>query len=143
MIRYGTVISFSVLNFNKDTYVKGHKNSVDKINFKIFFTSFIINQSGIINLQRYRSINQCFKQTNRYGILISKSILRYLFGVKWRRSQGCWIRLSGSTGDLFSHLPLLPEQAHEGLCEETLSPLKTKNFFFKIAVPNFNQDPKI
>ncbi len=41
---------FSVLNnFTKDTYVKGHKNSVDKINFKIFFTSFIISQSGIIN----------------------------------------------------------------------------------------------
>ena len=40
MIRYGTVISFSVLNFNKDTYVKGHKNSVDKINFKIFFYFF-------------------------------------------------------------------------------------------------------
>jgi hypothetical protein len=51
--------------------------------------------------------------------------------------------LSGSTGDLFSHLPLLPEQAHEGLCEETLSPLKTKFFKKKIAVPNFNQDPKI
>ena len=32
-------------------------NSVDKINFKIFFTSFIISQSGIIKLQRYRSIS--------------------------------------------------------------------------------------
>ncbi len=131
--RYGTEGTlryrnqFSVLNnFTKDTCVKGHKNSVDTINFKIF-TSFIINQSGIINSQRYRSINQYFIQTNRYGTLILQSILRYLFGVEWCRSQGCWIRLGcGSTGDLLGHLPLLTEQAHEGLREETLRPLKSK-----------------
>ncbi len=74
--------------------------------------------------------------------------------MKWCRSQGCWIRLScGSTGDLFSHLPLLPEQAHEGLRKETLRPLKSKIlmklvpdpkniwtldhnlFFFKCSIP--------
>jgi hypothetical protein len=52
MVRYGTVISLSVFKLLQGTYVKGHKNSVDKINFKIFFTSFIISQSGIINLQQ-------------------------------------------------------------------------------------------
>jgi hypothetical protein len=62
-------------------------------------------------------------------------MLRYLFGVEWRRSQGCWIRLGcGSTGDLLGHLPLLPEQAHEGLREETLRPLKTKILNKKTAV---------
>ncbi len=130
MIRYGTVINFSVKALTRSTYVKKLIKNFFRLTKSIseifFLFIFVISQSGIINSQRYWSIYQCFKQTNRYGTLILQSILRYLFGVKWRRSQGCWIRLSGSTGDLFGHLPLLPEQAHEGLRKETLRPLKSK-----------------
>ncbi len=63
---------FSFKNLTKGTYVKSHRISVDKISSKFFFKYkkssiflLIINQSGIINSQRYRSINQCVSQTNR------------------------------------------------------------------------------
>jgi hypothetical protein len=51
------------------------KISVDKINskdfFKYKFIIFFINHKLIpYQLQRYRSINHCFRQTNRYGTLI-------------------------------------------------------------------------
>jgi hypothetical protein len=44
--------------------------------------------------------------------------VQYLFGVKLIRSQGGWILPSSG--------PLLTEQPHEGLCKETLRPLKAK-----------------